>query len=59
MAVRCCIICRLLYLEEAAAASSLWDDRAKAQQTLKPFTDVEEKIELLNDFKERVYTSIL
>lgn len=46
-------------LEEAAADSSLWDDRAKAQQTLQTLTEVKEKIKLLIDFKEQVYTSIL
>ncbi|KAG8390728.1 hypothetical protein BUALT_Bualt01G0113600 [Buddleja alternifolia] len=41
-------------LEEAAADSSLWDDRVKAQQTLQALTDVKDKIKLLNDFKAQV-----
>ncbi|EPS67120.1 hypothetical protein M569_07654, partial [Genlisea aurea] len=41
-------------LEEAAADSSLWDDRQKAQQTLQSLTDLKEKIKLLNDFKAQV-----
>ncbi|XP_042017343.1 peptide chain release factor PrfB1, chloroplastic-like [Salvia splendens] len=41
----------LANLEEASGDSSLWDDRAKAQQTLQDLTDVKEKIKLLNDFK--------
>ncbi|XP_075485630.1 peptide chain release factor PrfB1, chloroplastic [Primulina tabacum] len=41
-------------LEEAATDSSLWDDRAKAQQTLQSLTDVKEKLKLLNGFKEQV-----
>ena len=42
-------------LEEASGDSSLWDDRAKAQQTLQALTDVKEKIKLLNDFKAQVF----
>ncbi|GFP90068.1 peptide chain release factor prfb1 chloroplastic [Phtheirospermum japonicum] len=41
-------------LEEASGDSSLWDDRAKAQQTLQALTDVKERIKLLNDFKAQV-----
>ncbi|KAG9154688.1 hypothetical protein Leryth_019026 [Lithospermum erythrorhizon] len=41
-------------LEAAAADSSLWDDQAKAQQTLQSLTDVKDKIKLLNDFKVQV-----
>ncbi|CAI9090840.1 OLC1v1025701C1 [Oldenlandia corymbosa var. corymbosa] len=41
-------------LEKAAADSSLWDDRANAQQTLQALTDVREKIKLLDDFKARI-----
>lgn len=44
----------LVKLEAAAADSSLWDDRAKAQETLQALTDVKEKIKLLNDFKVQV-----
>lgn len=45
-------------LEEASGDSTLWDDRAKAQQTLQALTDVKEKIKLLNDFKSQVFISI-
>ncbi|CAA2999005.1 peptide chain release factor 1, chloroplastic [Olea europaea subsp. europaea] len=41
-------------LEAAAADNSLWDDRARAQQTLQSLTDVKDKIKLLNDFKSQV-----
>lgn len=41
-------------LEAAAADSSLWDDRAKAQQTLQALTDAKEKLKLLNDFMTQV-----
>ncbi|KAL2558846.1 Peptide chain release factor PrfB1 [Forsythia ovata] len=41
-------------LEAAAADNSLWDDRARAQQTLQALTDVKDKIKLLNDFKSQV-----
>ncbi|KAL8051949.1 hypothetical protein ABFX02_06G180900 [Erythranthe guttata] len=41
-------------LEEASGDSTLWDDRAKAQQTLQALTDVKDKIKLLNDFKSQV-----
>lgn len=44
----------LVKLEAAAADSSLWDDRAKAQETLQALTDVKDKIKLLNDFKVQV-----
>ncbi|MED6107685.1 Peptide chain release factor PrfB1, chloroplastic [Stylosanthes scabra] len=41
-------------LEEKAADSSFWDDRAKAQQTLSTLADVKDKINLLNEFKTQV-----
>ncbi|CAI9787158.1 unnamed protein product [Fraxinus pennsylvanica] len=41
-------------LEAAASDNSLWDDRARAQQTLQALTDVKDKIKLLNDFKSQV-----
>lgn len=44
----------LAKLEAAAADSSLWDDRAKAQETLQGLTDIKEKIKLLSDFKTQV-----
>ncbi|XP_010258507.1 PREDICTED: peptide chain release factor PrfB1, chloroplastic [Nelumbo nucifera] len=43
-----------LALEQKAADSSLWDDRAKAQETLLALTDVKDKIKLLNEFKTQV-----
>lgn len=45
-------------LEAAAADNSLWDDRARAQQTLQSLTDVKDKIKLLNDFKSQVFISL-
>ncbi|OVA11059.1 Peptide chain release factor class I/class II [Macleaya cordata] len=44
----------LTVLENRAADSSLWDDRAKAQETLLALTDVKDKIKLLTDFKSQV-----
>ncbi|CAK9168411.1 unnamed protein product [Ilex paraguariensis] len=44
----------LTKLEIATADSSLWDDHAKAQQTLLAMTDVKDKIKLLNEFKDQV-----
>ncbi|KAL3339294.1 hypothetical protein AABB24_028092 [Solanum stoloniferum] len=41
----------LAALEAAAADSSLWDDRAKAQETLQALTDCKDKLKLLCDFK--------
>ncbi|XP_061987418.1 peptide chain release factor PrfB1, chloroplastic [Populus nigra] len=41
-------------LESKAADSSLWDDRAKAQETLLALTDVKDKIKLLTEFKTKV-----
>lgn len=41
-------------LESKAADSSLWDDRAKAQETLLALTDVKDKIKLLAEFKTKV-----
>ncbi|MCD7451485.1 Peptide chain release factor PrfB1, chloroplastic [Datura stramonium] len=41
----------LAALEEAAADSSLWDNRAKAQETLQALTDCKDKLKLLHDFK--------
>lgn len=44
----------LTNLEEQAADTSFWDDRAKAQQTLSTLADVKDKIKQLNDFKTQV-----
>jgi len=44
----------LANLEEQAADSSFWDNRATAQKTLSTLADVKEKIKLLNDFKTQV-----
>ncbi|KAK7394640.1 hypothetical protein VNO78_15173 [Psophocarpus tetragonolobus] len=44
----------LANLEEQAAHSSFWDNRAKAQETLSTLADVKDKIKLLNDFKTQV-----
>ena len=44
----------LVDLESKAADSSLWDDRAKAQETLLALTDVKDKIKLLTEFKTKV-----
>ncbi|XP_031376900.1 peptide chain release factor PrfB1, chloroplastic isoform X2 [Punica granatum] len=41
-------------LESKASDSALWDDRAKAQETLLALADVKEKIKLLADFKTQV-----
>lgn len=41
----------LAALEAAAADRSLWDDRAKAQETLQALTDCKDKLKLLRDFK--------
>ncbi|XP_059308238.1 peptide chain release factor PrfB1, chloroplastic-like isoform X1 [Lycium ferocissimum] len=41
----------LAALEAAAADSSLWDNRAKAQETLQALTDCKDKLKLLHDFK--------
>ena len=41
-------------LEEQAADSSFWDNRAKAHETLSTLPDVKDKIKLLNDFKTQV-----
>ncbi|XP_019153028.1 PREDICTED: peptide chain release factor PrfB1, chloroplastic isoform X1 [Ipomoea nil] len=41
-------------LEAAAADTALWDDRARAQQTLQGLTDAKEKLKLLNDFMTQV-----
>lgn len=41
-------------LESKAADNSLWDDRAKAQETLLALTDVKDKIKLLTEFKTKV-----
>ncbi|RZB80701.1 Peptide chain release factor PrfB1, chloroplastic [Glycine soja] len=42
---------QLANLEEQAADSSFWDNRAKAHETLSTLPDVKDKIKLLNDFK--------
>ncbi|XP_058094251.1 peptide chain release factor PrfB1, chloroplastic [Magnolia sinica] len=44
----------LAALENKAADSSLWDDPAKAQETLLALTDVKDKIKLLTEFKSQV-----
>ncbi|TKY65330.1 Peptide chain release factor PrfB1 [Spatholobus suberectus] len=44
----------LANLEEQAADSSFWDNRAKAQETLSTLADVKDKIKLLNEFKTQV-----
>ncbi|XP_042516728.1 peptide chain release factor PrfB1, chloroplastic [Macadamia integrifolia] len=44
----------LTVLEEKAADSSLWGDRAKAQETLILLAEVKDKIKLLTDFKTQV-----
>lgn len=41
----------LAALEAAAADSSLWDNRAKAQEILQDLTDCKDKLKLLHDFK--------
>ncbi|RAL40327.1 hypothetical protein DM860_006397 [Cuscuta australis] len=41
-------------LEAAAADSSLWDDPARAQQTLQALTDAKEKLKLLDGFMTQV-----
>lgn len=46
----------LAALEAAAADSSLWDNRAKAQETLQALTDYKDKLKLLHDFKTQVPT---
>ncbi|ERN20316.1 hypothetical protein AMTRI_Chr06g178040 [Amborella trichopoda] len=43
----------LSLLEKEAAKSSLWDEPAKAQQTLLALTDVKDKIKLLTDFESK------
>ena len=45
---------QLANLEEQAADSSFWDNRAKAHETLSTLPDVKDKIKLLNDFKTQV-----
>lgn len=44
----------LANLEEQAADSSFWENRANAQKTLSTLADIKEKIKLLNDFKTQV-----
>ncbi|KAL2330153.1 hypothetical protein Fmac_017734 [Flemingia macrophylla] len=44
----------LANLEEQAADTSFWDNRAKAQETLSTLADVKDKIKLLNEFKTQV-----
>lgn len=44
----------LAKLEDAAVDSSLWDDRAKAQEILQDLTDVRDRMKLLNDFKAQI-----
>ncbi|XP_021857416.1 peptide chain release factor PrfB1, chloroplastic [Spinacia oleracea] len=41
-------------LESKAADSTLWDDRAKAQETLSALNDVKDKLKLLKDFRTQV-----
>ncbi|XP_014523210.1 peptide chain release factor PrfB1, chloroplastic isoform X2 [Vigna radiata var. radiata] len=49
----------LANLEEQAADSSFWDDRAKAQKILSTLADVKEKIKLLNDFKTQDWADMI
>ncbi|KAK9138715.1 hypothetical protein Sjap_009309 [Stephania japonica] len=44
----------LSVLEKKAADSSLWDDRANAQEILLALTDTKDKIKLLTEFKTQV-----
>lgn len=44
----------LANLEEKASATSFWDNRAKAQETLSTLSDVKDKINLLAEFKTQV-----
>ncbi|XP_074292368.1 peptide chain release factor PrfB1, chloroplastic [Silene latifolia] len=44
----------LAALESKAADSTLWDDRAQAQETLSSLTDVKDKLKLLKDFQNQV-----
>ncbi|KAH9610595.1 hypothetical protein KSS87_009840 [Heliosperma pusillum] len=44
----------LAALESKAADSTLWDDRAQAQETLSSLTDVKDKLKLLKDFRNQV-----
>ncbi|KAL9233523.1 hypothetical protein vseg_008508 [Gypsophila vaccaria] len=44
----------LAALESKAADSTLWDDRAQAQETLSALTDVKDRIKLLKDFQNQV-----
>jgi len=44
----------LATLESKAAETSLWDDRAKAQEILSSLADVKDKIKLLKDFQKQV-----
>ncbi|CAO2832595.1 unnamed protein product [Amaranthus hypochondriacus] len=44
----------LAALESKAADSTLWDDRAKAQETLSALTDVKDKLKLLKEFQTQV-----
>nr|GMC50180.1 peptide chain release factor PrfB1, chloroplastic isoform X2 [Ipomoea batatas] len=46
-------------LEAAAADTALWDDRARAQQTLQTLTDAKEKLKLLNDFMTQDWADML
>ncbi|XP_028054394.1 peptide chain release factor PrfB1, chloroplastic isoform X1 [Camellia sinensis] len=41
-------------LERAAADSSFWDDRIRAQQTLLSLNDVKDKIKLLTEFENQI-----
>ncbi|KAF6152443.1 hypothetical protein GIB67_035511 [Kingdonia uniflora] len=43
-----------LNLEKKSADTSLWDDRAKAQETLLALTDIKDKIKLLAEFKSQI-----
>ncbi|KAI3928233.1 hypothetical protein MKW98_023834 [Papaver atlanticum] len=44
----------LTALENKAADSTLWDNQAKAQETLLALTEVKDKIKMLTDFKSQV-----
>ncbi|KAK4354172.1 hypothetical protein RND71_026366 [Anisodus tanguticus] len=51
LAYGCTLLEDIGALEEAAADSSLWDNHAKAQETLQALTDCKDKLKLLHDFK--------
>ncbi|GAB2211812.1 hypothetical protein Droror1_Dr00025147 [Drosera rotundifolia] len=44
----------LAALESKAADTALWDDRAKAQETLQALTDIKDKIKTLEEFQAQI-----